>query len=187
MSKVVPSKQNVDFQKSNKSILDKKSNKMEHGEKKSKWWVGPNAWRERSPDCAPQQEVGPFWQPERKQSATAELNHSQSGQMTAVMQLLAMPEPERTQLCSRANTLQQLLNSSQQNSTPTLPNPFVSNHNGDPEPTSANVSNVLTQLSQASAANNNAGDQRRLFAAESCAVHANDGAPKSIVENPDVP
>ena len=107
--------------------------------------------------------------------------------MTAIMQLLAMPESERTQLCSQANTLQQLLNSSQQNNTSMVPTPAVSNNSGNSAPTSANVGNILTQLLQASTANNNGGDQRRLFTAKTCVVHIDVDAPKSIVKNPDLP
>jgi len=98
-----------------------------------------------------------------KGNGVPESNCVQSDQMTAIMQLLGMPEAERTQLCSQAGTLQQLLNSSQQNNNAVVPASAVPNNNGNPAPASANVGNILTQLSQASPANNTGGNQRRLF------------------------
>jgi len=121
-----------------------------------------------------------------KGNRVPESNCCQSSQMNAVIQLLTMAESERTQLCSQANTLQ-LLNSSQQNNTSILPIPVVSNNNGNSAPRSANVGNLLTQLSHASSTNNNVGDQRRIFAAKSGVVHTNDGVLKSIVKNADIP
>jgi len=106
--------------------------------------------------------------------------------MPAIMQLLAMPEAERTQLCSQANTLQQLLNSSQQNNTDMVPTSTVPNNNGNPTPASANVGNILTQLLQANTANNTGGDQRCLFTAKTCVVQSNVDALKNIVKNIDI-
>jgi len=122
MSKVVPSKQNINFQKSNKSNKDKKSHKKEDGEKKSKWWVEQKVWREMSEEAHTEhlsKKQAYFDSP--KGNRVPELNYSQSSQMAAVMQLLAMTESGRAQLCSQVNTLQQLLNSSPQNGTSMLP------------------------------------------------------------------
>jgi len=107
--------------------------------------------------------------------------------MTTIMQLLAMPGAERTQLCSQANTLQQLLSSSQQNNTATIPTPAVPNNNGEPVPASANVGNILTQLLQASTANTNGAPPRRLFTAQTCVVQTNMNGPKCVVKNMDIP
>ena len=100
--------------------------------------------------------------------------------MTAIMQLLTMPEAERTQLCSQANTLQQLLNSSKQNNTAMVPTSAVPNNNGNPAPASANVGNILTQLLQAITGNNTGGDQRDLFRAKACVVQTNVDAPRAL-------
>ena len=121
-----------------------------------------------------------------KGNGVPESNYTQSNQMTAIMQLLAMPEAERTQLCSQANTLQQLLNSSQQNNTAMVPTPTVANNNGNPAPASANIGNILTQLLQANTAKNTGGDQRRLFTAKTSVVHTNVDAPKKIIKNIDI-
>jgi len=47
----VPSKRNINFQKSNKSDKDKKSNEKDDSKKKSKWWVEPKDWKKMSAEA----------------------------------------------------------------------------------------------------------------------------------------
>ena len=105
MSKEVPSKRNINFQKSNKNDKDKKGNDKDDSKKKSKWWVEPKVWRKMSAQAkADHNSKKQAYHDSLKGNGVPESNHTQSNQMTAIMQLLAMPEAERTQLCSQANT-----------------------------------------------------------------------------------
>jgi len=51
MSGEVPSKCNVNFQKSNKNEKDKKGNDKDDSKKKSKWWAEPTVWRALLQNC----------------------------------------------------------------------------------------------------------------------------------------
>jgi len=187
MSEEVPSKRNTNFQKSNENDKDKKGNDKDDSKKNSKWWAEPKVWRKMSAQAKAEHNGKKQAHCDSlKGNGVPESNCAQSNQMTAIVQLLAMPEAERTQLCSQANTLQQLLNSSQQNNAAMAPTPTVVNNGGNPAPASANIGNILTQLLQANTANNTGGDQRRLFAAKTCVAHANVDAPKKIVKNIDI-
>jgi len=187
MSKEDPSKRNINFQKSNKNDKDKKGNDKDDSKQKPKWWVEPKVWRKMSAQAkADHNSKKQAYYDSLKGNGVPESNYIQSNQMTAIMQLLAMPEAERAPLCSQANTLQQLLNSSQQNNTAMVPASAVPNNNGNTTPATANVGNILTQLLQANTANNTGGDQRRLFTAKTCVVQTNVDAPKNIVKNIDI-
>jgi len=187
MSQVVPSNRNINNQKTNNSDGDEESD-AEEDNKKSKWWVEPKVWRKMSSEARSDHlSKKRAYYDGLKGNRVPDSNYIQSNQMTAIMQLLAMSEAERTQLCSQANTLQQLLSSSQQNNTATIPTPAVPNNNGEPVPASANVGNILTQLLQASTATNNNAPPSRLFTAQTCVVQTNMNANKCIVKNMDIP
>jgi len=68
-----------------------------------------------------------------------------------------------------------------------LPTAAVPNNNANATLQMTNAGNLLTQLLQASATNDYVEDQRRLFTVHSCVIHSNEGVPKSITRNPDIP